>query len=222
MAEILEIKKLISQPWTEYDEAKKRSADIDSLLGFHTQQTEILLQSHLQNSQTWTNLSPQSFQTPYPELYQIIQLFGVEALRWIDFGCAYGRLGLILNWFRPQDSWLGYESSQERITEGNRILREWCQLPSQIIQQDLRENFVIPQFDIAFIYDFGRVNEIDDFLFKLQTHARASAISVVARGRATRHLIETHHPWLSQVIEPYHEKQWSLYRSHETSAGRSI
>lgn len=213
-----EIEELIKRPWSSYDEAKIRSEEIDRLLGFQISAIEAVLRTEKSDFESWVQLSPQGFQTPYPELYDIVQSFRSHlGLRWCDFGCAYGRLGLILNWFRSQDDFVGYEFAQARVVEGNRVLQVWCGSQSLLQHVDLRKSAVPVDFDIAFLYDFGRPDEVSSFLHKLRLAAKERPITIIGRGRATRHLIATEHAWLSEVEEPVHTAHWSCYRSSAES-----
>lgn len=215
-----QLRELIRAPWSSYDEAKSRSEKIDDLLGVQIVTSESRAREASTSAADWSHLSAQVFQTPYPELHQILQHFaGEPTLRWVDFGCAYGRLGLVVDWFRPEDLWWGFESVEARVVEGDRILRRWCSDRPRLERADLTQNFEIPEFDVGFLFDFGSVNAISFFLERLRGQAAKRPIALIGRGRATRHLISTEHPWLSQVEEPFHTDHWTLYRNRADSPG---
>ncbi|MBX2995207.1 MAG: hypothetical protein KF681_10300 [Bdellovibrionaceae bacterium] len=217
------LRELIREPWSSYEEAKSRSETIDALLGVQIERAEVSAREASISKADWSHLSAQAFQTPYPELHQILQHFaGDPPLRWVDFGCAYGRMGLIVDWFRPEDRWRGFEYVEARVAEGNRVLRSWCSEHPRIEKVDLNQNFEIPEFDVGFLFDFGSVSEISAFLRRLREQVASKPISMIGRGRATRHLIATEHAWLSQVEEPYHTEHWSLYRSSTDSRGGRV
>jgi hypothetical protein len=215
------ISALIQKPWSSYAEAKDRSEEIDQLLGFNCARVEAEVRAGRHNHSNWSHLSEQAFQTPYPELFQILKYFesSMKTAKWVDFGCGYGRLGLILDWYRPDDQWIGYEFVEARVREGNRVLSQWCAGGPQILNVDLNSDFEIPDFDVGFIFDFGTAAEISAFLRRLKGRAFQGPISLIGRGRATRHLISNEHPWLSQVEEPLQTEHWTLYRSRAESLG---
>ncbi|MFN7729964.1 MAG: hypothetical protein ACK5P7_12470 [Bdellovibrio sp.] len=212
---------LIQTPCSCYADAKDRSEEIDRLLGFECARVEVEVRTGAHNQSNWSHLSEQAFQTPYPELFQILKCFesSTKPAKWVDFGCGYGRLGLILDWYRPLDRWIGYEFIEARVREGNRVLSHWCEGRPQIMNVDLNSEFEIPEFDVGFIFDFGTAAEISAFLKRLRGRAIQRPISLIGRGRATRHLISNEHPWLSQVEEPLQTEHWTLYRSGTASLG---
>ena len=212
------IRSLIDSPWQNYVQAKHRSVQIDGFLGFRIDEIEKTIVDP-SIGQTWSHLSAQSFQTPYPELADIVRLFPQNpCYRWLDLGAAYGRLGFVLKALRPQDSFLGYEFVEKRVQHGNEILHRWDCTSAQLQGRDLRNlSDPWPDFDLLFLFDFGQPSEIAGFLDQLREHRKSQPFSLIGSGRATRHLIATQHPWLSQVEEPLHTPHWSLYRSSSFS-----
>lgn len=214
---------LMTKPWSSYEEAKERSARIDSLLGFEIEACEAKIAApKAQGREDWAHLSPQAFQTPYPELADMIRLIeGDRSVDWVDLGAGYGRLGLLLSRMRPRDRFQGFEFVDERVREGNRILANCGCERARLESRDLLDSeFRMPTADVYFIFDFGQPAQIDVILGNLRELSKADPIAVFGRGRATRHLIATSHAWLSQVEEPLHTEHWSLYRSAENSLGR--
>jgi len=215
-----QVRALIEAPWQDYVEAKHRSAQIDAHLGFRIDEIERAI-ADPSIGQTWLHLSAQSFQTPYPELADIVRLFPHKrSYRWLDLGAAYGRLGFVLQALRPADSFLGYEFVDSRVQHGNEVLGRWRCTSAKLQCRDLRNlSDPWPPFDLLFLFDFGQPSEIAGFLDQLRERRSSQAFSLIGRGRATRHLIATQHPWLSQVEEPLHTPHWSLYRSSWLSPG---
>jgi hypothetical protein len=217
------IRELLLQPWTSYESAKKDSEEIDRLLGFRLEEVEEEIRSSTGDRQDWSNLSAQAFQTPYQELADIVRRFQEEReLAWLDLGAAYGRLGLILSILRPQDRFLGLEFVLERVRHGTEVLKPLCPKAELRLVDVTAADFDLPPFDVLFLFDFGTPAQISSLLDRIQERALRSPVTVVGRGRATRHLIETAHPWLSQVERPLHTAHWSLYRSSEKSAGSCL
>jgi len=202
-----------------YEEEKKLSAEIDQRLGFRfsneasSEQTE--------TAQTWSHLSPQVFQTPYPELHRIILEVDphAKAKNWVDLGAAYGRLGLLLAVYRSEANFIGIEVLSERVHEAHRIYKIH-DVPSEGMRTGDCAQDPLPRADIYFIYDFGHESDVNAALEKLREHASKQGIRVVGRGRRVRDLIEKHHPWLGSVHRPIHSPHYSIYRSDadETAA----
>jgi hypothetical protein len=83
-----------------------------------------------------------------------------------------------------------------------------------MIQADLNSpDFAPAPADIYFMYDFGSRDAIEKTLHDLREIAKTRPITVVGRGRSSRDAIELRHPWLSQVTQPLHTKNYSVYRS---------
>lgn len=214
------ISELILSPWSDYAEAQARSARIDALLGVRLEETEDRLRGRVGDLRGgWTRLSPQAFQTPYPELAEMVRLFTeVRPLRWLDLGAAYGRLGLVLSLLRPEDEFLGIEHLEERVTEGNRVLAAAGAGRARLRAEDVLAG-ELPDFDVAFLFDFSDPAEVSLLLERLRERAREKPFAIFGRGRGTRHLIEDRHPWLSQVEEPLRAPHWTLYRVSSRSPG---
>jgi len=209
----------ISEPDDKNLQATRElSRKIDHALGYNILDTEILVGQENYQAQNWLHLNPQDFQTPYQELFSLVNELYTQKTHWVDLGAAYGRLGLIiLSLFKDMEI-TSYEISQARVTEAKRIYELLHLNSNTIYQQDISlKSFLLPQADIYFIYDYGHREHIQKTLKDLQSIARQKAITVVARGRGTRHWIDTAEPWLSQVIAPTHKELYSIYRSSDQS-----
>ena len=86
--------------------------------------------------------------------------------------------------------------------------------PSKMVAMDLtRPTFKIPVASCYFIFDYGHERDVRKTIDDLKDVARQKPIQVVARGRLSRALIHSDHPWLSAVYEPRHFAHFSIYRS---------
>jgi predicted RNA methylase len=185
-------------------------------LGFCLKDVEDkIFQSEHSQKEVWRGLDPQSFQTPYAEFEEMFDLFPAEQgpLTWVDLGAGYGRLALCLHQLRPQDQFYGYELVQERVTEANRVLALQGSR-FQLVQKDLSDpQFVIPEADIYFIYDFGSRRDVEVVLEKLKTIAQRKSICVIARGRGVTNWIYQSHQWLYCNQDPVKSDHWILFKS---------
>lgn len=204
-----------------YSDARSFSRNLDLKLGFEIEKAE---QAILKNNPLtpWAGLDPEALQTPYPEVRLMLQRLDLqEGQAIIDLGAGYGRMGLVIAQFFPGVSFAGYEISSERVTEGIRMLNhlkhesELMRSDSiQLIHADIsRTDFVVPEVDVYFIYDFGDLESIVRVIDQLKEISRRRKIRVVGRGRRTRDHIERQEPWLSQVNPPDHCGNFSIYRS---------
>ena len=195
-----------------YLEARNFSRDLDLKLGFRIEEVEkdILLHSA---STPWAGLDPQALQTPYPEIRMMLAKLDLQKGQdVIDLGAGYGRMGLVIAQFFPENSFIGYEISPERVREGARVLHDYKNVHLHL--EDIsRTDFKIPEVDVYFIYDFGDLESIIRVIDQLKEISRKRKIRVVGRGRRTRDHIERHEPWLSQVFTPMHCGNFSIYCS---------
>jgi hypothetical protein len=206
------------------------SADIDQALGFEINQIEHQLflraktlrpQGDLSNlshvlhngHQTWVGLDPQTLLTPYAELIEAADhLKPHSGQHFVDLGAGYGRLGLVLHHFYPGVKFTGYELVDERVVEGQRIFEKHGCTEATLYSQDLTaENFVIPEADFYFLYDYGKVSHIRQTLKQLEERAFTSKFKIIARGKGSRSIIEHEHPWLSQIYPVYRQENYSIY-----------
>lgn len=198
-----------------YSDAKQLSAEIDQALGFRYNEIESNLQSTSRQHQTWAHVGEQGFQTPYPELYHMIQsLPELQGGTWCDLGAGYGRMGILLSWLSPDSKFIGYEVVAERVREGQRIYKKLGIQSGELLCQDLSDQqFILPPADVFFIYDFGHENAVEAILEKLKNRAREDKVCVIGRGRGIRNWISLRHPWLGSVVEPQHFETWTYYQS---------
>jgi len=209
---------------------EEHSYHLDHLFGFQVEQIEsellrkakILLpdgnhknwgHSLHDGQQTWVGLDLQTLQTPYHELQALCHFIKPsKGSLVVDLGAGYGRLGLVLNLLFPQVKFVGFELVPERVHEGVRIYSLLNCQRAQLLQQDLSEDhFVIPLADYYFIYDYGNLSEIKKTLNQLEEIVSKKNFQVIARGKGVRSLIQHEYPWLSQVFEPFHFENYSIY-----------
>lgn len=170
---------------------------------------------HGRDTQTWVGLPIQSLMTPYAELLRMVEkLSPAPGTSITDLGAGYGRLGYITALRFPGVRYQGYELVPERVAEGLRIYGPLSGPDFSLQVADLSlPQFRLPDADAHFIYDTGSHSTIRNIIAQIQLQARSRAVTVIGRGRATRHLIENENPWLSQVIPPEHHDTFTLYRS---------
>lgn len=163
-----------------------------------------------QGQQTWVGLDPETLQTPYAELKEICEfLRPKDGEHLVDLGAGYGRLGLVLNGLFPRVFFTGFEYVSERVEEGKRVLNEQGCSRARLLLEDLsREDFVMPLADYYFIYDYGNIREIRRTLDQLGEIADQKKITIVARGKGVRSLIQHFYPWLSSI---YDAENFSIY-----------
>lgn len=215
------IKTELQTPMPEYAQAKTQAIRIDQLMGYDCQKIEERLfvnkktDTAFDSQQFWIGLDLQSLQTPYSEIAEMIDRLDPQpGQTWLDLGAGYGRMGVTLGFLRPQVNFIGYEVVAERVTEGQRIFDLWKLQWAQMKHVDIAtEHFHIDAADLYFLYDFGSKNDVFIVLNKLAEIAKTRKIQVVARGRGVRHWIMMDFPWLSQIHEPEHFNNWSLFRS---------
>lgn len=188
------------------NDLKKRhiSSQIDLALGFNIKQIEEKLQARAKalapetqfdqwgpvlhgGAQTWIGLDFQILQTSYHDLkilFDVIKPHPGERI--VDLGAGYGRLGLFLHFFYPKTEFLGMELVEERVNEGNRLLKNVGCLNKEMVTCDLGKLRELPDGDIFFIYDFGSVEHIRRILVLLKNTPKRL---LVVKGRIARQMM---------------------------------
>lgn len=203
-------------PSDSYPEEKADSERLDREYGFAIDKAEARVRETQTGGQTWEHLSVQVFQTPYAELARIVEETDpkMELHSWVDLGCAYARLGIVLARLRPETKFIGIEIAGPRVEEARRVYRTLGLDPGSVRLGNVVEE-PLPDGEVYFIYDFGHRDEIERTIEKIQTRARRHPVRVVGRGRAVRDAIERNHPWLSTIVPPLHRDHYSIYVSSE-------
>lgn len=204
----------IQRKTSNYQEAKSLSKYIDQLLGFNCESIEKKLIAS-ESKQEWIGFDIQIFQTPYSEILEMLQIVNPnENDHWVDFGAAYGRMGIVINLLYPNMKFSGHEINQQRVDEANRIYQELNLNNSKLFCNDISaDDFQIEDANVYFIYDFGTREDIYKLLFKLKEKALKHSIKVITRGRGCRQWIMLDFPWLSNINEPTHFEHWSIFTS---------
>lgn len=170
-----------------------------------------------EGAQTWVGLAPETLLTPYDELFRMCEKLQIgENGHLVDLGAAYGRMGFVLNEFRPSAFFTGIECVSERVNEGNRIFAQHKLDRARLIHDNLfRPDFTLPVGDAYLIYDYGNIEHIRWTMGQLQNLAGIHRFQVIARGDGIRSLIQYAHPWLADMGEPHHDENFSVYANYE-------
>lgn len=111
---------------------------------------------------------------------------------------------------RPDVQFVGFEFVSERVLEGQRVLSERGCLHAKLLQRDLTHpDFILPEAQAYFIYDYGTVPHIRATLKQIEKIADSKKVTLVARGKGTRSLIDHEFPWL--MLE-HQAENFSIYR----------
>ena len=197
-----------------YEASKVHSDTVDAHLGFQVHQVEALIREREGNA-PWAGLDPSTLLTPYTEIrFMLSKLKLEEGQHLAELGSGYSRMALVLQEHYPDVYYTGIESVELRAAEALRVLKIHGCHHAKVISKNLFSESTIPSADVYFLYDLSRnLEDSAQILEALKVQARDHSIRVVGRGLATRTSIERHHPWLSQVVEPEHFGNFSIYRS---------
>jgi hypothetical protein len=199
-----------------YAQAKEHAAKMDALLGFHIREIENSLHREeikTQNQEAWIGLDVQSFSTPYWEIRTALELLKLQpADRVVDLGCGYGRMAHVIGRHYPSQYFIGYELLSERVKEAQRVLAPFQYPNVRIEQRDLVQSSPI-EAQHYFVYDYGNNQAIDKTLGDLRDISTKTPIQVIARGRASRHLIYQNHPWLCEIHPPRNFDTFTIFHS---------
>ncbi len=217
-----------------YNELQKRSRKFDKEFGFNIDSIEEQLiddakeiqpggdrnswgKALHEGNQTWVGLKPDQLQTTYGEFHEICNELNFSRIQKIvDLGAGYGRLGFVCSAFSKDIIFEGIEFVKERVDEGNRIFKIHNLSNCTLIENDLSsESFELPIADVYFIYDFGRVEQIDKILIQLSRIAYDKQVTVITRGRGTQSIVWNNHPWLSQVFESKELSNSRIFYNYE-------
>lgn len=208
---------------------KEHSKNLDKIFGFKIIKVEKKLlkkykpfyiadegstkNSYQHNSEAWIGLHPQTLMTPYSEILEIFcSLSSFKTLRITDFGCAYGRIGIVASSMNPLCEFTGFEVVSERAREGRRIFNNLNLNLNQILTQNIMDHdFELPTSDVYFIYDFGHVEHIKIILKKISEKINLHEFVLVAKGDEVRSIIQLYYPIFYSRHRPIHKKGWSAY-----------
>lgn len=164
---------------------------------------------------TWIGLEPEVLQTPYCEIFDLLSDFeDLESLDIVDFGAAYGRMGIVCECFGNVDSFKGFEVEAKRCNEGNRVFGANRVSKAKLYNENIiSHEFEIPIADIYFIYDFSSPSEQKQLLDKLARVFMQRNQILVARGKGINSLILNNYPEFHSLFPAHHTKTLSYYRS---------
>lgn len=206
---------------------RAHSDQVDAFLGLQIEKVEKKLRihgcrikasiAHEKLQELWIGLAAKRFLTPYTEIRTILSLLKPKhGCTIVDLGSAYGRMGFVIERHYPKIKFIGYEYVGERVKESKRCLKRYGHPLVRIKHADLSSMEFRPiTADYYFIYDYGTQEAIKKTLVDLKKIAREKSITVVARGRDSRDVIEEHHPWLIKIVIPKRHIHFSIYRSTE-------
>ncbi len=195
------------------------SRQLDLQLGFNIQsiEDELIKDQRLEKdfNNTWIGLEPEILQTPYCEIFDLLSHFeNLETLDIVDFGAAYGRMGIVCECFSNVNSFKGYEVEAKRCREGNRVFEANGILKSKLYNENIIcDDFQIPVADIYFIYDFSSPSEQKQLLDGLAQEFMQRNHILVARGKGVNSLILNNYPEFHSMYPAHHTKTLSYYRS---------
>lgn len=205
--------------------ARSHAALVDRWLGLRTDEIEFRLHeigsrerapdASGEKQQLWFGLDVQALLTPYCELRSLLAKLELQpGMRVVDLGAAYGRMGFVIERHHPGVTFLGYEFVGERVREGRRVYREKGLVRSRLEHADLASPRFQPEgADVYFIYDYGSLKAIEKSLHDLRRLSSDRNVHIVCRGRHTRYLISSRHPWLSKAFPAEPEGAITVYRS---------
>lgn len=204
---------------------RESAAYIDKKLGLNPFKVESGLKGFspqgekrkMSQSRSWVGESSHVFQTPYSELYEMVKVLqNYKTDSFVDLGAGYGRMAIALEVLCPKSSFVGFEFIQERVEEGNRVLKNLGVKNKQLVTQDiLQDDFIIPMSDVYFIYDFSDPEYLKIILNKLSNKLASDKFFIIAKGRAIRSLIHNKYREFFALYGAYHEENWSLYSSYQ-------
>lgn len=152
--------------------------------GFDQSSDSTNRKGHFEGAQTWIGLHPQALQTPYNYIYEALyQLRDYSIGTVVDIGCAYGRVGMVMQSIYPKARFIGYEVVKTRANEANRIFSKYQLAHCEVIQTNiLSSDFTLPKADVYFIYDFGNIHDIHQALRLIVTTMQTDMFFLVVRG----------------------------------------
>lgn len=193
---------------------RQHSAMIDRLLGFDIKSVEdhLVKEARSKNpggryetlgpklhdgTQSWIGLDPQTLQTTYQDLLDLLKIVKIkEGEILVDLGAAYGRIGILMNILYPRSQFIGYEVASKRVEEGNRVYDNLKISNAKLYAIDLSDkNFALPKAEIFFMYDYGRLDHIEETLKQLEILAKEKPLKILVRGKMTLQILKKKFKW---------------------------
>ena len=231
---LLKDKNLFRRKSESYSEEQKYSSKLDADFQFEISNCESKLVEHSKElnpegnyktwgpesydgHQAWIGLSPEQLQTTYSEFYEICDYINSRFefpsdFSVIDFGAAYGRLGLVLPFLFSKAYFTGYEIVKARVDDGNKVYQSFGLTHSKLICENvLQESFQMPRAQVYFIYDIGEYQHIQNLISKIETlYDSGHRFLLIARGRGVNSVLYKEHPWMMNIFTG-HFKSYSIY-----------
>ena len=82
-----------------------------------------------------------------------------------------------------------------------------------VVQNIVAKNFLLPQADLYFIYDFSDQHDQKKLLNIFSKKMETEKFFMVVRGKSMRSLIQNKFPEFYNCFDPMHEENWSIYSS---------
>jgi SAM-dependent methyltransferase len=206
-------------------EIAAHSSSVDEWLGMRVSAVETKLDregcrmpppnSSGEMQRLWFGLDPQELLTPYIELRFVLEKIAPKRGQTVvDLGAAYGRMAFVLARHFPDVDFVGYEYVGERILEARRAFERIDSKRVRLDHSDIAaHDFAPADADFYFIYDYGSDKALMKTLYDLRQIAARRRISIVARGRRSRYLIESQHLWLTNSFPSESLSNASVYGS---------
>ncbi|MBD64778.1 MAG: hypothetical protein CME62_06200 [Halobacteriovoraceae bacterium] len=212
--------------------SKVHAKYLDKYLGFKIPKIEVKLQQkyrsydqsadqsnkkkHFEGTQTWIGLHPQALQTPYNDIYEVLESIKTHDIETVvDIGAGYGRVGLVTSAIFPKASFLGYEILSKRRDEANRVFKlhglDNCEL---VLQNVLEESFQLPDADVYFIYDFSELDDICTILDELSERLIDKSFFLITKGDRIDYLIAKKYKEFWRANGYLQFKELKVYSSH--------
>lgn len=188
--------------------ARLHAKSLDKSLGYKIPKIEVKLlqkyraydrfnddsnrKQHYQGTQTWIGLHPQALQTPYCDIYEALTfLKDVEVKHIVDIGAGYGRVGIVQSVVFPESRFTGYEILKQRQAEGNRVFTKFgldnCNIE---LVNVLEQDFILPQAEVYFIYDFSEIEDVYEILETLSRRVDEYEFYLIIRGDRVDRLLK--------------------------------
>ena len=188
------------------------SKELDQKFGFNIDLIEKNIEDKF-DSNSWVGLEPEILQTPYSEILEFLSHLGsFKPSSIIDLGSGYGRVALVMKALFKQCEFIGYEIHHQRAQEGNRVFKslelENCHIQATDI---LKEDFLLPDSDVYFIYDFTDPHDQKRILNQLSDKVFTNEFFIIAKGQGVRSLIQAKYPQFYSLYRPLHMDSYSIY-----------
>jgi SAM-dependent methyltransferase len=173
-----------------------------------------------EKQQLWMGLDPQDLQTPYLEIRWLLEMLRPRPGQIVaDLGAGYGRMGFVMARHFPEVQFVGYEYVGERVLEARRCLEKFGARNARMVHADLASvDFTPAVADFYFLYDFGTPKAIEKVLHDLRRMADSKPIVLISRGRQSRYIIESRHPWLTKANPSAAEGRTTVYLANAQNA----